>query len=131
LEENDVEALACTWAHLADERKAEDIVVLKVGELVFFTDYFVIATGRNERQLNAIAEEIRHQARRLGCTIVGIEGDAASGWILIDLGEWVVHLFSREARQLYDLELLWGEAPGVDWQLATPLATSTPAGPPA
>lgn len=116
----DAEALACTCAHIADERKAEQIVVLRMGQLAFFTDYFVIATGRNERQIRAIADEIRSRMKALGREVVGIEGEAESGWLLIDLGEAVVHLFSPQARQLYDLELLWGEAPRTQWQNVEP-----------
>lgn len=123
--DNRAEALACTCAHLADERKAEDIVVLEVGKLAFFTDYFVIATARNERQLSAIGREIEHQARNIGWPVIGVEGEAATGWVLIDLGDAIIHLFSPEARELYDLELLWGESPRTDWQSVQPLAASS------
>jgi len=123
---DDAEALACTCAHLADERKAEDITVLAVGRMSSFTDYFVIATGRNVRQIKAIADEILHQMKRLGHRVLGTEGQAESGWVLIDLGDAVVHLFSPEARELYDLELLWGEAPRTEWREVQPLATSLP-----
>jgi ribosome-associated protein len=124
--EKNVEAVACTCAHLADERKAENIVVLEVGVLAFFTDYFVIATGRNERQMQAIAEEIRQKAGQMARQVLGVEGETASGWVLIDLGDVVIHLFSPEARRLYDLELLWGEAPRAEWQAVAPLVSSAP-----
>ena len=122
----DSERLACTCAHLADGRKAEQIVVLNVGRLTFFTDYFVIATGRNDRQIKAIADEIHVQMRALGRPVVGIEGLPASGWVLIDLGDAIVHLFNSETRLIYDLELLWGEAPRIQWQTVPPL--TPPAG---
>jgi ribosome-associated protein len=122
--ENSSEAIACTCAHLADERKADDIVVMEVGPLAYFTEYFVIATGRNERQLNAISEEIIHQARNLGSNVIGVEGEPSSGWVLIDLGDVVVHLFTPQARELYDLDLLWGEAERADWQATEPLVSS-------
>jgi ribosome-associated protein len=121
------EAVACTCAHLADERKADDIVVMEVGPLAFFTEYFVIATGRNERQLRAIAEQVLHEMRALGHAVIGIEGEADSGWVLIDLGDVVVHLFSPEARNMYDLELLWGEAPRTEWRGVEPLTGVTQA----
>ncbi len=117
---DDSEALACTCAQLADERKAEDILVLNVGQLTFFTDYFIIATGRNERQIRAIAEEILSQMKSSGRRILGVEGEAEAGWVLIDLGEAVVHLFDPVARRTYDLELLWGSAPRTEWQDASP-----------
>lgn len=116
------EAVACTCAHLADERKADDIVVMEVGPLAYFTEYFVIATGRNDRQIRAIADRIVHEMRALGHPVVGVEGAAESGWVLIDLGEAVVHVFSPVARNLYDLELLWGEAAKTDWRNVEPLA---------
>ena len=131
MDDRKIEALACTCAHLADERKGEDIVVLEVGGVAFFTDYFVIVTGRNARQLRAIAEDIRHQAKRLGWPCIGIEGEAETGWILLDLGDAIVHLFAPDARRLYDLELLWGDAPRTDWQSVQPLATSLPTETPA
>jgi ribosome-associated protein len=123
----DGEALACTCAHLADERKAEGIVVLNVGPLAFFTDYFVIATGRNERQIRAISEQIQTRARELDAEIVGVEGEPESGWVLIDLGNAVVHLFDPDTRGVYDLELLWGEAARIPWQESRPLSGSVEA----
>ncbi len=118
--------LACLCARLADERKAEDILVLNVGPVASFTDYFVIATGRNERQIKAIAEEVTHRVKGLHGPVLGTEGSAGAGWVLIDLGDTIVHLFSPETRQLYDLELLWGEAQAVDWQ-ETPVPPPSPA----
>ncbi|MFO7958405.1 MAG: ribosome silencing factor [Candidatus Brocadiia bacterium] len=122
------EALACTCAHLADERKAEAIVVLNVGKTAFFTDYFVIATGRNERQIKAIAEQVRLRVKRMDHPLIGTEGSAESGWVLIDLGDVIVHLFNPETRELYDLELLWGEAPRLPWQDREPLEDAADTG---
>ena len=113
--------VACTCALLADEKKAEEILVLHVGPLTAFTDYFVIATGQNDRQIQAIAESIRQRAKKIEQPILGIEGEAEAGWVLIDLGGVVVHLFNPEARKLYDLELLWGEADETGWQEAEAL----------
>lgn len=125
----DSELLACTCAHLADERKAEQIVVLNVGQLTFFTDYFVIATGRNERQIKAIGDEIHLRMTALGRPVIGIEGQPASGWVLIDVGDVVVHLFNPDTRRIYDLELLWGEAPRTQWQTVQPLTARAGAEP--
>jgi ribosome-associated protein len=121
------EAVACTCAHLADGRKADDIVVLEVGPLAFFTEYFVIATGRNDRQIRAIADQVLHEMRALGHPVIGTEGEADSGWVLVDLGDVVLHLFSPEARNNYDLEMLWGEAPRTEWRQVEPLTSVTPA----
>ena len=123
------EALACTCAHVADERMADQIVVLHVGPLTFLADYFVIATGRNERQIGAITGRVQSRAKDLGARILGVEGEPGSGWVLIDLGDVVVHLFSGEARRLYDLELLWGEAARVNWQEVQPLGAPADDGP--
>jgi len=119
-------ALACTCAHLADEIKADDILVLEVAEIARFTDYFIIVTGRNSRQLSSIADVIAGQTKQLGRLPIGREGDASSGWILLDLGDCIVHMFSPEARALYDLEMLWGDGPHIDWAEATPLASTLP-----
>ena len=115
------EALAATSAHLADGKKGEDIVVLAIKKLSSITDYFVIVTARNERQLKAIREELCEKMTELGAHLFGIEGDASSQWILIDFGDVVVHLFTSETRALYDLEMLWGDAPSLSWTQAQPL----------
>ena len=95
--------------------------------MTFFTDYFVIATGRNERQIRAIAEEILSRTKSLGRGVIGVEGQAEFGWVLIDLEDTVVHLFSPPARQTYDLELLWGSAPRTQWERVPPLTGARPA----
>lgn len=84
--------------------------------LTFFTDYFVICSGINKRQLHAIADEIDKQANILDIKEIGMEGLSNARWVLIDYGSVVVHLFDRDARTFYDLELLWGDAPRVPWQ---------------
>jgi ribosome-associated protein len=123
---DNTESVACTCAHLADERKADDIVVLEVAELTVLAEYFVIATGRNVRQINAIAREIDRQMEELDQPRLGVEGEAESGWVLIDLADVIVHLFTPRMRELYDLEMLWGDAPRVEWQDVEPLATAGP-----
>jgi len=115
------EAFAAMSAHLADGKKGEDIVVLEIKKLSSITDYFVIVTARNERQLKAIREELCDKMAELGAHLFSIEGDASSQWILIDFGDVVVHLFTSETRALYDLEMLWGDAPSLNWAQAQPL----------
>jgi len=104
-------ALADVVVDAAGDKKAEDILVLNVSELTTIADLFVICTGRGERQVQAIADAVKDD--EAGRRPLGIEGYAAGRWVLIDLGDVVVHAFVPEERQLYRLERLWGDAPVV------------------
>ena len=106
-------ALADMVVEAAEDKKAEDIVVLNVSEITTIADLFVICSGRSERQVQAIADGIREKASEAGRPPFGVEGYSAGRWILIDLGDVVVHAFVPEERQLYRLERLWGDAPVV------------------
>ncbi len=103
-------------AKIADQKKALDIVVLDVSKLTFFTSYFVICTGVNQRQLQAISDGIVKDLRERSIEKLSSEGYREAKWILLDFGEVVVHLFGKEERNYYDLELLWGDAPRIRWQ---------------
>jgi len=103
-------------AHLAEDKKAEDIVVLDLRGLMFVTDFFVIASGGNPRQLHAIQSAIHQEMSQRGVRPIGQEGHGQDRWVLMDYGDFVVHLFDPDARRLYDLELLWGDAPRFEWQ---------------
>jgi ribosome-associated protein len=103
-------------AHLAEDKKAEDIVVLDLRGLMFVTDFFVIASGGNPRQLRAIQSSIHQEMSQRGVRPIGQEGSGQDRWVLMDYGDFVVHLFDPDSRRLYDLELLWGDAPRVEWQ---------------
>lgn len=96
--------------------KGEDILVLDLRELTQLTDCFVLCTGRSERQLKAIAKSVRQALQEQGVKPFGDEGDAPSGWMLLDYVDVVVHVFSAEARDYYQIEMLWGDAPRVEWQ---------------
>ncbi len=106
-------AIAC--AKIADEKKAQDIIILDVEKISSITDYFVICSAINERQLHAIADEIEKQLKKLSVTKFGMEGYREAKWVLIDYGDLIVHIFDKEIRNYYDLELLWGDAPNVEW----------------
>lgn len=97
----------------ASDKKAEDILVLNVSEVTTIADLFVICSGRGERQVQAIADEIAEKAKAAGRQPIGIEGYEAGRWVLIDLGDVIAHVFVPEERQLYRLERLWGDAPVV------------------
>jgi ribosome-associated protein len=106
-------AMADLVVDAASDKKGEDIIVLNVSEVTTIADLFIIVSGRGERQVQAIADEIVEKAKAAGRQPVGIEGYTAGRWILIDLGDVVVHAFLPEERELYRLERLWGDAPVV------------------
>jgi ribosome-associated protein len=106
--------MAMAAAAAADDKKATDLVVLDMRELVTYTDYLVVATGATPRQTKAIAEEIRIRLKQdHGVSARRVEGDRVGDWILVDLLDVVVHLFTPDAREFYRLERLWREAPRV------------------
>lgn len=90
-----------------EEKKGEDIVLMEIQEISSFADYFVICTGTSERMLDALADEAGKNAKQNFGLNGRIEGVPQSGWIVVDLGDVVVHLFSREQRDYYRLEELW------------------------
>jgi ribosome-associated protein len=104
-------ALADIVVEAASDKKAEDILVMNVSEVTSIADFFVLCSGRGERQVQAIADGIVEKAKAAGRTPVGVEGYSSGRWVLIDLGDVVVHAFVPEERELYKLERLWGDAP--------------------
>jgi ribosome-associated protein len=94
----------------AQDRKAADVVVLDLRPAEGFTDYFVIATGQNIRQIHAIADSVRDSLAERGQKPAHIEGGEKAGWILLDYFDFIVHIFSPETRSFYALERLWGSA---------------------
>ncbi len=112
---DDSVALARTCALLADEKKGEEIVILDLRKLTYITDFFVIVTVANPRQMNAVNRAIEQELAKRGEKPIGSEGTQSGRWVLLDYGDVVVHLFDREWRRLYDLELLWGDAPRLEW----------------
>jgi len=106
-------ALADLVVDAASDKKAEDIVVLNVSEVTTIADLFIICSGRGERQVQAIADGIVERATAVGRRPFGVEGYDGGRWVLLDLGDVVVHAFVPEERDLYRLERLWGDAPVV------------------
>lgn len=103
-------------ARIADGKKATDIVVLDIRKVAFITDYFVIASGKNKKQLQAIADEISETLKGQGRRRAGLEGYGEGAWILVDFGDVVIHLFHEEMRRYYELENLWSDGKKVRWQ---------------
>jgi len=108
--------LALIAARAADERRCKDIVVLDLKGKSPATDYFVIATGTSDRQRRAVADEICEAAREQGWQRFGSAGYEQGRWILLDFVDVVIHIFDREYRDYYDLELLWGDAHRLKWE---------------
>ncbi len=100
-------------AEVALDRNAEDVVALAVGELTSFADVFVIATAGGGRQARAVADAVVENAKSAGETVLGVEGYEDGRWILVDGGDVIVHVFVRDAREHYDLDRLWGDAPRI------------------
>ena len=97
-----------------DELKGSDVVILDVRDAVALADYFVICTGETKRHIRSIAERIERASREAGCRVHHSEGETAAKWVLLDLNNVVVHVFDREARDFYELERLWGDAPRLE-----------------
>ncbi|HNR95490.1 MAG: Ribosomal silencing factor RsfS [Chloroflexi bacterium ADurb.Bin180] len=91
-------------------KMGEDVLLLDIRGLSSFADYFVVCSGASQKQLHALAEEIRAKTRASGATLIHSEGSPASGWLLLDYGSVVVHIFSAPTRQYYNLEQLWKDA---------------------
>ncbi len=104
-------------ARAADDKKAEAVVVLDVGEVLSITGWFVIASGANARQVKTIAEEVEARLKaEVDLAPLRIEGLDANRWVLLDYGDFVVHVFLEEEREYYQLERLWSDVPVVEWR---------------
>jgi len=98
---------------LAD-KKAEDIKIINIGEVSVIADYFVIANGNNVPHVDALVDAVKEQLGRNGIEPARIEGIRSSGWVLMDYGDIVVHIFSSEDRLFYNLERIWKDGKTVD-----------------
>ncbi|MER2173982.1 MAG: ribosome silencing factor [Carnobacterium sp.] len=98
----------------ADDKRAEDIIAMDVSKISILADYFIVMHGNSEKQVKAISEEIIDKAEEAGIDVRRVEGRDSSKWLLIDLGDVVVHVFHYSERSFYNLEKLWSDAPLVD-----------------
>ncbi len=111
----DSQALAVRFAKLAQERNAEDILVLDLRGVSPITNFFVIGTGTSSRQIAALADELQSLGKELDNKVWKSAGLGVGDWVVLDFVDVVVHLFNQDLRKHYDLELIWGEAPRIDW----------------
>lgn len=96
---------------VAVDKKASDVTLLDVGKVTTIADYFVIATGTSDRQIGAVSSGIQERTKELGIRLLHAEGVPADGWVLLDYGQVIVHIFGSEQREYYDLARRWQEAP--------------------
>jgi len=112
-----VPSAALAAARAADNKLGQDTVVLAMADLIGVVDAFVVTSGRNVRQVRTIVEEVELQVKgHDGAAPRSIEGLADGTWVLMDYGDFVVHVFAEQTRSYYDLEHLWSGAPRVRWQ---------------
>jgi ribosome-associated protein len=102
--------LAHRIVDVASDKKGSDIVMLRTAELTTMADFFVICTGRSDRQVQALSRAIIDELREDGVRPLGVEGQGAARWVLIDYGSVIVHVFAPEEREYYGLERLWSKA---------------------
>ena len=104
-------------ARIADDKKADEVLVLHVGEVLGITEYFVLSGASNPRLVGAIADEVTSQMReRYGRSPIRTEGIREQMWVLVDYGDVVVHVFAEETRRFYEIERLYKDVPKVEWQ---------------
>jgi ribosome-associated protein len=121
----DVRRLAVAAARAAAEKQGQDTVVFEVGRVLAITDAFVITSGSNSRQVRTIAETVEERVKQAGGPGPSrVEGLDDARWVLLDYGDFVVHVFLDEARRYYDLERLWADAPRVTWDEEGPAAAA-------
>lgn len=96
--------LAC---HALSEKKAEDVRVIDISRISVLADYFIIANGTNPNQIQAMVDAVDEELHKAGCDARQIEGNQHSSWVLMDFGDIIVHVFSKEDRLFYDLERIW------------------------
>jgi ribosome-associated protein len=110
--------LACLSARVADDKKAEQTLVLAVGEVLSITDYFVICSASNRRLVKTVVDAVEDEVReKLGRSPLRMEGVSEQQWVLVDYGDVVVHVFAEEIRMYYEIERLYRDVPRIDWQV--------------
>jgi ribosome-associated protein len=103
----DVDKLRTLVKEALNDLKAEEVVELDVRDKTSVTDYIFVASGTSSRHVKAVANNVAVEAKKAGCKPLGIEGETEGEWVLVDLGDIVVHVMQSQVRQFYDLESLW------------------------
>lgn len=101
--------IAMKLAELLNNKKAEDIVVIDIAEKSSFADFLVVASGTSDRHIESLTDDVEDLAAQDGVPTKGIEGKNGTGWILLDLGDVIVNIFSREMRSKYNIEKVWAD----------------------
>lgn len=111
MDSREMAKLACA---ALEDKKAGDIQVIDIGEISVIADYFIIADGENQNQLEAMKDAVDEALYKAGVTVKQVEGNNKSTWILMDYGDIIVHIFSKQDRLFYDLERIWRDGKTVD-----------------
>jgi ribosome-associated protein len=98
---------------LVEEKKAEDVLVYDLRDISSVTDYFLLCHGTSSRQVQAIADHLLETVKKRKLRPLGVEGYPEAQWVLLDMGDLIIHIFYEETRRFYDLERLWGHAPQI------------------
>lgn len=109
------EQLAVELARLADDNKCDDVTVMDLRGRSSVTDFFIIGSGTSDRQMRSTTDVLIEHAKKLGVRPYGRAGYDHAEWILVDFVDIIVHIFTPGMRRYYDLELLWGDAPTINW----------------
>ena len=96
------------------DKKGEDIKIIDISEISVLADYFIIANGTNDSQVSALVENVEEELEKAGCTLKQQEGYGKGGWVLMDFGDLIIHVFDKENRLFYDLERIWRDGKTVD-----------------
>ena len=115
MSKTDARQFAIELSRIAHDHKSEDVVALDLRGISPVTDFTVVCTGRSVRQMRALCDHVTEYGKKVGQQPFGICGKDSEAWLVIDYVDVVMHIFAKPYREYYDLELLWGDAPRLDW----------------
>ena len=112
----DSKEFAILAARTLDKKQADDILVIDIGEKSSFADYLILASGSNERLVAALIDDVEDQMAKNDLLVRSIEGTKESGWILMDYGDMIVNVLTRDMREKYNIETVWADCETVEWE---------------